>query len=125
MTLLSGIRKTNQKIMQKSHIVEIYGEDHSPWVQSVLLGMHDNNINYNLRAVPTIGLLSKSGMMMPAMRIGRSEWKLDSMEILQTLGYDSVPSLEKKMIFKTWNGCLLYTSPSPRDGLLSRMPSSA
>ena len=26
-----------------------------------------------------------------------------------------------------WNGsaCLLYTSPSPRDGLLSRMPSSA
>ena len=25
----------------------------------------------------------------------------------------------------TVNGCLLYTSPSPRDGLLSRMPSSA
>ena len=27
----------------------------------------------------------------------------------------------------TWRerGCLLYTSPSPRDGLLSRMPSSA
>ena len=25
----------------------------------------------------------------------------------------------------TLRGCLLYTSPSPRDGLLSRMPSSA
>ena len=25
----------------------------------------------------------------------------------------------------TGTGCLLYTSPSPRDGLLSRMPSSA
>ena len=25
----------------------------------------------------------------------------------------------------TYNVCLLYTSPSPRDGLLSRMPSSA
>ena len=25
----------------------------------------------------------------------------------------------------TASGCLLYTSPSPRDGLLSRMPSSA
>ena len=24
-----------------------------------------------------------------------------------------------------YKGCLLYTSPSPRDGLLSRMPSSA
>ena len=27
--------------------------------------------------------------------------------------------------FNTTFGCLLYTSPSPRDGLLSRMPSSA
>ena len=26
---------------------------------------------------------------------------------------------------KAVNTCLLYTSPSPRDGLLSRMPSSA
>ena len=39
-----------------------------------------------------------------------------------------------KVKFKNFNcredseeyiGCLLYTSPSPRDGLLSRMPSSA
>ena len=28
-------------------------------------------------------------------------------------------------ISKPFNICLLYTSPSPRDGLLSRMPSSA
>ena len=28
-------------------------------------------------------------------------------------------------IFEPGNICLLYTSPSPRDGLLSRMPSSA
>ena len=27
-------------------------------------------------------------------------------------------------VWLNW-GCLLYTSPSPRDGLLSRMPSSA
>ena len=29
------------------------------------------------------------------------------------------------LIFTTSEDCLLYTSPSPRDGLLSRMPSSA
>ena len=29
--------------------------------------------------------------------------------------------LQEEMVF----ACLLYTSPSPRDGLLSRMPSSA
>ena len=28
-------------------------------------------------------------------------------------------------VMPAWTGCLLYTSPSPRDGLLSRMPSSA
>ena len=28
-------------------------------------------------------------------------------------------------LFKQYRDCLLYTSPSPRDGLLSRMPSSA
>ena len=28
-------------------------------------------------------------------------------------------------VFKLVKSCLLYTSPSPRDGLLSRMPSSA
>ena len=31
----------------------------------------------------------------------------------------------KKLIRKVGKTCLLYTSPSPRDGLLSRMPSSA
>ena len=30
-----------------------------------------------------------------------------------------------RVIAKERKGCLLYTSPSPRDGLLSRMPSSA
>ena len=28
-------------------------------------------------------------------------------------------------VFALFNNCLLYTSPSPLDGLLSRMPSSA
>ena len=35
-------------------------------------------------------------------------------------------SLAAILMYVAWNmGCLLYTSPSPRDGLLSRMPSSA
>ena len=45
----------------------------------------------------------------------------------------TVAYLEQRMqlsqLINTWqsniNYCLLYTSPSPRDGLLSRMPSSA
>ena len=34
-------------------------------------------------------------------------------------------SLPKGTVVSIGEGCLLYTSPSPRDGLLSRMPSSA
>ena len=41
------------------------------------------------------------------------------------LNNDSIPfSSGKNQLFERWS-CLLYTSPSPRDGLLSRMPSSA
>ena len=32
---------------------------------------------------------------------------------------------DQSILSKTHSSCLLYTSPSPRDGLLSRMPSSA
>ena len=43
-------------------------------------------------------------------------------EILQVYGLDFI----KQNKLDHWGGaCLLYTSPSPRDGLLSRMPSSA
>ena len=36
-----------------------------------------------------------------------------------------VRTLDKPKKKKKKHVCLLYTSPSPRDGLLSRMPSSA
>ena len=39
-------------------------------------------------------------------------------------GYE-MPIQYKDGIVKEHISCLLYTSPSPRDGLLSRMPSSA
>ena len=40
---------------------------------------------------------------------------------------DKIKKLNSTRVYKkiTPKGCLLYTSPSPRDGLLSRMPSSA
>ena len=43
-----------------------------------------------------------------------------------TLSYASVPLYDLFCRVTGYGGtCLLYTSPSPRDGLLSRMPSSA
>ena len=47
-------------------------------------------------------------------------------EALQSLfGEPRVGFGDYYQAFDKWLDCLLYTSPSPRDGLLSRMPSSA
>ena len=55
--------------------------------------------------------LSKEGAL-------RAEWAAKEMPVLQSIK-------ERFLKEKPLKGCLLYTSPSPRDGLLSRMPSSA
>ena len=47
-------------------------------------------------------------------RVGTIEWG-DLNDFLQL----------RETLIKKDRSCLLYTSPSPRDGLLSRMPSSA
>ena len=49
---------------------------------------------------------------------------LDILEEDDMLLSDAVALLEM-IKFNLHMACLLYTSPSPRDGLLSRMPSSA
>ena len=50
-------------------------------------------------------------------------------EMVNVLSLDDVQTEKVYKIqlsrFNEVNFCLLYTSPSPRDGLLSRMPSSA
>ena len=47
------------------------------------------------------------------------------LEILKLLISEGCELNDEICRFAAYNGCLLYTSPSPRDGLLSRMPSSA
>ena len=57
-------------------------------------------------------------------RAGRAKVERDAISVLLK-GFsesDGFKGRDEKPLFHT---CLLYTSPSPRDGLLSRMPSSA
>ena len=51
-------------------------------------------------------------------------------EAMEAEDFDACAAFEARIselpvILDEFKGCLLYTSPSPRDGLLSRMPSSA
>ena len=41
------------------------------------------------------------------------------------LNAEGLEEVRRIVLEPTLKACLLYTSPSPRDGLLSRMPSSA
>src|SRR5665647_3051456 len=57
----------------------------------------------------------------------RSDWVAQCDARKRTLQrrthFDNVP-MKPQRVYEEMNRCLLYTSPSPRDGLLSRMPSS-
>ena len=70
-------------------------------------------------------LLHDKNMLAPA---SASSWcpTMDLLALATTDGQLSLSRLEwNKQGGERENNCLLYTSPSPRDGLLSRMPSSA
>ena len=54
--------------------------------------------------------------------------KCEISKFLNPKGVVIIPANDQfleEILKEYWKGCLLYTSPSPRDGLLSRMPSSA
>ena len=74
-------------------------------------------------------------------QVGGEHYKDYAIQPIEFIYFNNIPFLEANVIkyivrWKEKNGvqdlekakhyiCLLYTSPSPRDGLLSRMPSSA
>ena len=92
-------------------------------------------------ASPGCGWLSEESVDSPGRLRKRRLWIVDpidgTMEFLERIGEfgTSIALVEDgdpvvAVIFnpvadELFSACLLYTSPSPRDGLLSRMPSSA
>lgn len=84
--------------------VEVYGTDHSPWVQAVLLGLYDAKIDHHLRSLPPLQTFKKAGIMMPAARIDDGEWQLESADILQSLGFEAVPRDHQRLVMSSWRG---------------------
>ena len=72
--------------MRPSHVT-IYGNDHSPWVQAVLLGLHEAEIPWTLVTAPPPRVFAEAGVLMPAVRFDEGPWRYDSGAILADLGY--------------------------------------
>ena len=61
------------------------------------------------------------------LRILQTNGRVTNVELARQAGISAPPCLRRVRALEKagFITCLLYTSPSPRDGLLSRMPSSA
>ena len=79
----------------------------------------------HLMLSPALGLLSCLGFAGLCFILELSLEALTTLLILANLAAVVAIRIELNPEPRQVNICLLYTSPSPRDGLLSRMPSSA
>ena len=100
-------------------------QDHLSWVRKG--NMYVVPFEPPLGLAALVAYLKGKGMKaeildMPGLRMDESQLR----EYLATKKPDCTGiTAMSSTVFSAFRICLLYTSPSPRDGLLSRMPSSA
>ena len=96
----------------------IYGLDHSPWVQAVLLGLHDKQVPHTLRLTPPLAHFVKAGVTMPAASVDGAPWQLESADILVRAGYAPIAKEDLDAVFAAWRG-VLHRADSVPDFLTS------
>lgn len=84
--------------------VEVYGASHSPWVQAVLLTLHEQGIDYEFRQLPPLETFLRWGVYMPTASIDGAPWKRESTEIIAKLGMDPISSEDLKTVKAAWQG---------------------
>ena len=98
--------------------VKVYGFTHSPWVQAVLLALHDQGIEYDLFLRPPLKVFRKWGVYMPAISINDGPWEIESTEILIKLGYEPISIEEITAANSAWQG-VLHRTDDPFNFFLS------
>jgi len=93
--------------------VRVYGNDHSPWVQAVLLGLHQKKIAHTLVTVPPLSVFLNSGILMPAARIDAGSWLLDSERILVELGFSDVDPDARRALLGIFRSSALRRADAP------------
>ena len=84
----------------------VYGGDHSPWVQAVLLGLHDKGIEHSLQGTPPLGVFLRAGVLMPAASVDGGPWQHQSAALLKRIGYQPPTKKELEAITDAWQGVL-------------------
>ncbi|MGI9325653.1 MAG: hypothetical protein ACR2PZ_10570 [Pseudomonadales bacterium] len=86
--------------------VEIYGHNHSPWVQAVLLALHEKGIEHSLRPLPPLATLKHWGVFMPAATIDGGPWEIESSQILVKLGHTPISDEDLQAVQAAFQGVL-------------------
>ena len=85
------------------------------------------NLNYSMLSLLMLLLFGCRGEVVPTDNdLSSYGWVMyESGDYVGALDWFTTAIKEDSSHSDAYNGCLLYTSPSPRDATLSRMPSSA
>ena len=86
--------------------IEIYGQDHSPWVQAVLLGVYEKGVSHTHRTAPPLSVFAKWGVMMPAASVDGDPWQLESADILQRMKFEQISPEDLRALYDAWQGVL-------------------
>ncbi len=95
--------------------VWVFGGDHSPWVQSVLLGLHEKKIAHTVTTVPPLSVFAKSGILMPAAQSDAGPWQLDSARILEQFGFRQVDEADQRALQRIFGAGALQRTVNPWD----------
>ncbi len=93
--------------------MKVYGHNHSPWVQAVLLGLHQKGLSADFTSVPPAECFLKWGVWMPTARV-EGKWQRESGDILESIGYPHIDMPRRMKIQRTWQGVLHRTDSVPR-----------
>lgn len=104
---------TDEAKVQPEHVL-VYGCDHSPWVQAVLLGLYEREIAHTVITAPPLKLFRCSGVLMPAVQIDGAPWMLQSQDILCGFGFQRISDDDMLAVFRSLRGGIHRIDSGPR-----------
>ena len=115
------------KKLKRTSLVDSLSHEHIPSKEALLMGVKVKINDFGVRDnfLPKIKEVNEKRILVVGSSITLG-WGVEYDSIFTTRLENALNNNHN--IYEVINagiGCLLYTSPSPRDGLLSRMPSSA